>query len=139
MLQCSRSISCEQRHRSAAHGCVCSPGTNIAVMLCCDGPAILSPSPRAWPAVLGAADMPIGCALKFCPARRAAPKLECGVALSVDQRGTDGPRPSKSVQCRRLTQQGALCVTMARNEESWTKSIALAGIAPEQRRQLGRA
>jgi hypothetical protein len=31
------------------------------------GPAILSPSPRAWPVVLGAADMPIGCALKFFP------------------------------------------------------------------------
>jgi hypothetical protein len=28
-------------------------------------PAILSPSPRAWPVKLGAADLPIGCALNF--------------------------------------------------------------------------
>jgi hypothetical protein len=37
----------------------------MVVTLCRVGPAILSPSPRAWPAVLGAADMPIGCALQF--------------------------------------------------------------------------
>src|SRR5580692_4813930 len=41
------------------------PGTNIAVGVCHGAPASLSPSPRAWPAELGAADMPIGCALAF--------------------------------------------------------------------------
>jgi hypothetical protein len=40
--------------------------------------AILSPSPRAWPAMLGAADMPIGCAITFyfvIPGRRNPPSL----------------------------------------------------------------
>jgi hypothetical protein len=40
-------------------------GTNGMVGICHDVPASLSPSPRAWPAALGAADMPIGCALPF--------------------------------------------------------------------------
>jgi hypothetical protein len=38
------------------------------------------PSPRAWPAVLGAADMPIGCALNFLgtsPIRKEKGRARC--------------------------------------------------------------
>jgi hypothetical protein len=47
--------------------------TNSMVAICQGGPASLSPSPRAWPVVLGAADMPIGCALTFSALRRGTP------------------------------------------------------------------
>jgi hypothetical protein len=40
-------------------------GTNFGVALWCGGPAIPLPLPRAWPAIWGAADMPIGCAFTF--------------------------------------------------------------------------
>src|ERR1700729_3194227 len=41
-------------------------GTKNAVALCQGGRPSFPPSPRAWPVMLGAADMPIGCALTFC-------------------------------------------------------------------------
>jgi hypothetical protein len=41
-------------------------GTNLTGGVCHGGRPIFSPSPRAWPVMLGAADMPIGCALIFC-------------------------------------------------------------------------
>jgi hypothetical protein len=40
-------------------------GTKNAVALCQGGRPSFPPSPRAWPVMLGAADMPIGCALTF--------------------------------------------------------------------------
>jgi hypothetical protein len=42
-----------------------APGTNLTVTVCHGGRPLFTPSPRAWPAMLGAADMPIGCALIF--------------------------------------------------------------------------
>jgi hypothetical protein len=49
-----------------------APGTNIAASVCHGAPASLSPSPRAWPAALGAVDMPIDCASTFLRLRKSA-------------------------------------------------------------------
>jgi hypothetical protein len=55
--------------RDTAHTCVMTPARcrnkHSGRALSC-GPAIPSPSPRAWPAIVGAADGPISCALFFC-------------------------------------------------------------------------
>jgi hypothetical protein len=48
-------------------------GTKNAVALCHGGRPSFPPSPRAWPVMLGAADMPIGCALTFSEPAGPAP------------------------------------------------------------------
>src|SRR5580692_2774655 len=50
------------------------PGTNMTVGVCHGGRPFFPPPPRAWPVMLGAADLPIGCALNFLQTRRATKK-----------------------------------------------------------------
>jgi hypothetical protein len=58
----AQSPPCDRKARGAGNA---SGGTNMGVHRLVWGPAILPPSPRAWPVILGAVDGPIGCALIF--------------------------------------------------------------------------
>jgi hypothetical protein len=65
-----------------------APGTNIAVSVCHGAPANLSPSPRAWPAALGAVDMPIDCASTFLGLRIQAQRTRCKGLQKTDLQKT---------------------------------------------------
>jgi hypothetical protein len=63
-------------------------GTNNAVVIYYGDRPSFPPSPRAWPVILGAADMPIGCALTFCliAAVVVVPSSRAGAGCSADQK-----------------------------------------------------
>src|SRR5579863_5867943 len=58
----AQSPPCDQKTHRAGNA---SGGNKHADRRLMSGPAILPPSPRAWPVILGAVDGPIGCALIF--------------------------------------------------------------------------
>jgi hypothetical protein len=55
----------EQKFEKARAARQWKQGTNSAVAIYRGDRPSFPPSPRAWPVILGAADMPIGCALTF--------------------------------------------------------------------------
>ena len=49
--------------KGATNAVIMRGGTNTAPAACCEDRPSFPPSPRAWPAIMGATDRPIGCAL----------------------------------------------------------------------------
>jgi hypothetical protein len=99
LVRCARfSLPLMALRPACAQPAGAAPGTNIAVSVCHGAPASLSPSPRAWPAALGAVDMPIDCASTFLRLRIQARGTVSALGQSLQKTAKAGTSPAIAQQ-----------------------------------------